>query len=146
MRVVALGAALSVVAPSVASSTAGALKPLDRNNMKGALRYLAAERAPQDLVVMRRADATVAALYTRRDRSLAMPFLISNWKITKPQGMCARLKRDLVAKSPGGQIWIVGVLQAHEVSHAIDELARTCFVETHRVTEEGFIAARLHPR
>ena len=143
MRVVALGVALLVVAPSVASSTAGALRPLDRNNIKGALRYLAAERAPQDLVVMRRADATVAALYTRRDRSLAMPFLVSNWKITKPQGMCARLKRDLAATTPGGQIWIVGVLQADEISHAVDELARTCFVETHRFAEGGFIAARL---
>jgi hypothetical protein len=75
-----------------------------------------------------------------------MPFLISNWKITKPQGMCARLKRDLAATTPSGQIWIVGVLQADEVSHAIDELARTCFVETHRVAEGGFIAARLRPR
>jgi hypothetical protein len=146
MRMGALGAALLVVAPSVASSTAGALKPLDRNNIKGALRYLSAERAPQDLVVMRRADATVAALYTRRDRSLAMPFLVSNWKITKPKGMCARLKRELAATTPGGQVWIVGVLQADELSHAIDELARTCFVETHRVAEEGFIAARLRPR
>lgn len=146
VRVVALGAALLVVAPSVASSTVGALKPLDRNNMKGALRYLAAERAPQDLVVMRRADATVAALYTRRDRSLAMPFLVSNWKITKPKGMCARLKRDLAATTPGGQTWIVGVLQADEIAHAIDELASTCFVETHRVSESGFIAARLRLR
>ena len=95
---------------------------------------------------MRRTDATVAGIYTRRDRSLAMPFLVSNWKITKHQGMCARLKRDLAATTPGGQIWIVGVLQAHEISHAIDELERTCFVVTQRVSEAGFVAARLRPR
>ncbi len=138
----AVVAFLSVGGPSVAVSTARFVQPHDRSDMKEALRYLLGARTPEDLLVMRRADSTVAALYTKRNRALSMPVLLADWKIAKPHAMCARLRKRL-ASSPYRPIWIVGVLQADEVARAVDELKQRCFLVMHREQRQGFFAARL---
>ncbi|MEN9845567.1 MAG: hypothetical protein RIS36_714 [Pseudomonadota bacterium] len=137
----ALGAFLCVVAPSVAISTERFIAPVDRSDMKGALRFLAQARKPTDLLVMRRSDSVVAAIYTKRDRALAMPFLAAEWKIAKPGVMCARLRKRL-AHYPEGDVWFVGVLRSQEVAHAVDDLEKGCFDVTERVTDSGYFAAR----
>jgi hypothetical protein len=141
----AVALALLVMGPSVATSTERFVRPLNRSNMKAALRYLSETRAPEDLVMMRRVDSTVAAMYIRRDRSLEMPVLDANWKIVNAPVMCNRLKKRLVTV-PGRSVWIVGVLQAEEVSHAIDILGRDCVAVTSRFESDGFVAARIEAR
>lgn len=141
----ALGALLCVVVPSVAISTERFISPVDRSDMKGALRFLAGARTPTDLLVMRRSDSVVAAVYTKRDRSLAMPFLFTEWKIAKAPVMCSRLRKRL-ALSPDRDMWIVGVLQSDEVERAVEELERRCIVVTQRVTTSGFFAAHARLR
>jgi hypothetical protein len=138
----AVGAFIVVAGPSIAISTERGIRPVDRSDMKEALRYLAEARTSDDLLVMRRADSTVAALYTKRDPSLSMPFLIADWKIVNPQVMCARLRKR-VAIAPDRPIWIVGVLQADEVAQAVDDLEQRCCEVIHREQREGFFAARL---
>ena len=141
----ALGAFLCVVAPSVAFSTERFIAPVDRSDMKGALRFLAGARTPTDLLVMRRSDAVVAAVYTKRDRSLAMPFLFTDWKFAKAPVMCSRLRKRL-APTPGSDMWIVGVLQSDEVERVVEELERRCLDVTQRVTATGFFAAHARLR
>lgn len=137
----ALGAFLCVVAPSVAISTERFIAPVDRSDMKGALRFLAGARKPTDLLVMRRSDSVVAAVYAKRDRALAMPFLAAEWKIAKPGVMCARLRKRL-ARYPEVDVWFVGVLQSQEVARAVDDLEKGCFDVSDRVVDTGFFAAR----
>jgi hypothetical protein len=141
----AVALALLVMGPSVATSTERFVRPLNRSNMKAALRYLSETRAPEDLVMMRRVDSTVAAMYIRRDRSLEMPVLDANWKIVNAPVMCNRLKKRLDTV-PGRSVWIVGVLQAEEVSRAIDILGRDCVAVTSRFESDGFVAARIEAR
>ena len=138
----AVAIALLVMGPSVATSTERVVRPLNRSNMKAALRYLSETRAPEDLVMMRRVDSTVAAMYIRRNRSLEMPVLDANWKIVNAQVMCTRLKKRLDTV-PGRSVWIVGVLRPEEVSRAIDTLSRDCVVVTSRFESDGFVAARI---
>ena len=113
--------------------------------MKAALRYLVAVRAPNDLLVMRRADSLVAGIYSRRDSSLSMPFLMNDWKIAKVPVMCARLRKRL-SSSPDREVWFVGALQAEEVSRAVDELKESCIDLKQRVEGRGFFAARARLR
>ncbi|MEY4667435.1 MAG: hypothetical protein RL518_134 [Pseudomonadota bacterium] len=142
---VGVGAFIFVVGPSVALSTERFIRPFDRTDMKGALRYLVGARSPGELVVMRRSDATVATLYAKRDRSVQVPFLDANWKIAKPRTMCARLRKK-VLHAQDQQIWIVGVLKAAEVSGAVDAMERECAVVGDRFENGGFFAARLRLR
>ena len=142
---VALAAFLCVVVPSVAISTEHFIAPVDRSDMKGALRFLAGARTPTDLLVMRRSDSVVAAVYTKRDRSLFMPFLFTDWKIAKAPVMCSRLRKRL-ALTPDRDMWIVGVLQSDEVERAVEELERRCIDVTQRVATKGFFAAHARLR
>jgi len=141
----AIACALLVIGPSLATSAERFVRPINRSNMKAALRYLAEVRSPDDLLLLRGVDATVAAMYIRRDPSLVMPVLDSKWKIVRPEVMCARLKKRM-ATFPGRAIWVVGILQAEEVSQALDELGRSCVVVTQRVENDGFVAARIVAR
>ena len=141
----AVSTALLVMGPSVATSTERFVRPINRSNMKAALRYLSEVRTPEELLVMRRVDSTVAGMYIRRDRSLEMPVLDANWKIVRSEVMCARLKKRM-ASAPERPIWVVGVLQAEEVAQAIDELGRTCVSVTRRIESDGFVAARIVER
>ena len=136
---------LCVAGPSVAISTERFIEPLDRSNMKAALRHLVVVRAPNDLLVMRRADSVVAGIYSRRDSSLSMPFLMNDWKIAKVPVMCARLRKRL-SSSPDRDVWFVGALQAEEVSRAVDELKESCIDLKQRVEGTGFFAARARLR
>jgi hypothetical protein len=74
-----------------------------------------------------------------------MPVLDANWKIVNAPVMCNRLKKRLDTV-PGRSVWIVGVLQAEEVSRAIDMLGRDCVAVTSRFESDGFVAARIEAR
>jgi len=138
----AMMSALLVVGPSVATSTGRLIRPINRNNMKGALWYLSQVREGEDPVLMRQVDATVAAIYMRSDRSLEIPLLESNWEIARADVMCARLRKR-IARAAHHSIWVVGVLKADKVAVAIDELKKKCVTVTAHVQNDEFFAARI---